>query len=166
MKATKEVQDAKEKFAQQEQIKAAEKKRQEKLDDIAAKKRIQEKIAADKEARRLKAEARKAEREGYSMPAECSAAVGPAAQARTASATKSVATEARLRLQTSNGVLTKTLPVDTTLFELGQQIESEAGVAVSSFTMTFPKKKFSGTLDFGKTLKEAGLLPSAVLIVD
>jgi hypothetical protein len=31
--------------------------------------------------------------------------------------------------------------------------------------MTFPKKVFSGPEDLSKTLKEAGLLPSAVLIV-
>jgi len=34
-----------------------------------------------------------------------------------------------------------------------------------SFTTTYPKKVYSGALDFGKTLKEAGLVPSAVLIV-
>jgi len=55
--------------------------------------------------------------------------------------------------------------VDTTLFEIAQQLESETGAAVSSFTMTFPRKTFEGGADFGKTLKEAGLVPSAVLIV-
>jgi len=36
---------------------------------------------------------------------------------------------------------------------------------VQSFTLTYPKKVFEGSVDFGKTLKEAGCVPSAVLIV-
>jgi regulator of protease activity HflC (stomatin/prohibitin superfamily) len=169
MKSTKEVQDIKEKLAQQEQIKAAAAKRQEKLNDIAAKKRIQEKIAADKEARRLKAEAQKAEREGRAPPADPSLA---AAQAQAAvpsgsgSAPKKEVTEARLRLQTAAGVVMKNFPVETTLFEVAQSLTTEnGGMEVESFTMTYPKKTFSGSVDFGKTLKEAGLVPSAVLIV-
>jgi hypothetical protein len=163
MKSTKEVQEIKEELAKKEQIKVAAAKRQEKLDDIAAKRRIQEKIAADKEERRLKAERIKAEREGRAPPEDPS----PVATA-TASANKPAAaahTEARLRLQTAGGNLMKTFPVETTLFEVAQAIEGENGGSVESFTLTYPKKVFQGSLDFGKTLKEAGLVPSAVLIV-
>jgi hypothetical protein len=78
---------------------------------------------------------------------------------------KSNHNEARLRLQTDGGNITKTLPAETTLFELAQQLQSETGNAVSSFTMTFPRKTFEGDVDFSKTLKEAGLVPSSVLIV-
>ncbi|KAK2625340.1 hypothetical protein QTJ16_005709 [Diplocarpon rosae] len=164
MKATKEVQDAKENLAKQEQIKAAAKKRQEKIDDLAAKRRIQEKIAADKEARRLKAEAQKAEREGRAPPPDPSIV---AAQASSSAApnTKKAVTDARLRLQTATGVVMKTFPAETTLFEVAQALETENGGPVESFTMTFPKKTFSGGIDFGLSLKEAGLAPSAVLIV-
>ncbi len=59
----------------------------------------------------------------------------------------------------------KTFPVDTTLFEVAIALEGENGGPVESFTTTYPKKTFSGGVDFGKTLKEAGLVPSAVLIV-
>lgn len=162
MKSTKEVQDAKEKLAQQEQIKAAAKKRQEKLDDAAAKKRIQEKIAADKEARRLKAEIEKANREGRSSIPAPDVVAAPVASS---SGPKKEVTEARLRLQTNGGTVTKTFPVETTLFEVGIALEGDNGGPVTSFTMTFPRKTFSGSVDFGKTLKEAGLAPSAVLIV-
>jgi hypothetical protein len=167
MKSTKEVQDIKEKLAQQEQIKAAAAKRQEKLNDIAAKKRIQEKIAADKETRRLKAEAQKAEREGRAPPPDPSLAAAQAATpSSSGSAPKKEVTEARLRLQTAGGVVMKNFPVETTLFEVAQALEGDnGGVPVESFTMTYPKKTFSGSVDFGKTLKEAGLIPSAVLIV-
>lgn len=163
MKSTKEVEDIKEDLEKKQRIKEAEAKRREKLNDIAAKKRIQEKIAADKEERRLKAEKAKAEREGRAPPPDPSlaaAAAAPVAQRAPATA----ATETRLRLQTPGGNKMKTFSVDATLFEVAQQLESE-GTLVSSFTMTFPRKVFEGAVDFGKTLKEAGLVPSAVLIV-
>lgn len=161
MKSTKEVSDAKEKLARDQQIKEAQAKRAEKAADIQAKKRIQEKIAADKEERRLKAEAAKALREGRAPPVQEAA---PVAAPATSTGAPKVHTESRLRLQTATGTLTKTYPIDTTLFEISQQLEGEIG-AVSSFTMTYPKKTFEGPVDFGKTLKEAGLVPSAVLIV-
>lgn len=59
----------------------------------------------------------------------------------------------------------KTLPAETTLFELAQLVQGEIGTAVTSFSTTFPKKTFQGDLDMSKTLKEAGLVPSSVLIV-
>ena len=59
----------------------------------------------------------------------------------------------------------KTLPAETTLFELAQRLETEDGVAASRFVMNFPRKTFEGAVDFGKTLREAGLVPSAALIV-
>jgi hypothetical protein len=153
----------KEELEKKERIKEAQKKRQEKLGDIAAKKRIQDKIAADKEERRLKAEKLKAEREGRAVP------VAPAVAAPVAGPSASrpavAHTEARLRLQTSGGNIQKTFPAETTLFEVAQAIEQENGQAVQSFTMNFPRKVFEGSVDFGKTLKEAGLVPSGVLIV-
>ena len=161
MKSTQEVQHIKEELAKKEQIKEAAAKRQEKIADIAAKKRIQEKIAADKEERRLKAERIKAEREGRAVPAELT----PAAAAPVANKPAVAHTEARLRLQTPGGNLQKTFPAETTLFEVAQALEAENGALVQSFTLTYPKKVFEGSVDFSKTLKEAGLVPSAVLIV-
>lgn len=161
MKATKEVQDAKEELAKKEQIKEAAKKRQEKLNDIAAKKRIQEKIAADKEERRLKAEKAKAEREGRAPPLDPTITAAQAAQPpKKPTATHS---ESRLRLQTPNGNVQKTFPADTTLFEVAAALQQE-GVAVESFTQTYPKKTFTAE-DFGMTLKEVGQVPSGVLLV-
>jgi UBX domain-containing protein 1/4 len=160
MKSTKEVQNIKEELAKKEQIKEAAAKRQEKIADAAAKKKIQEKIAADKEERRLKAERIKAEREGRAV-----AEPSPAASAPAASKPATAHTEARLRLQTLSGNLQKTFPAETTLFEVAQAVEAENGSSVQSFTLTFPRKVFEGSVDFGKTLEEAGLVPSAVLIV-
>lgn len=157
MKSTQEIQHIKEELEKKERLKEAAAKRQEKIADKEAKARIQAKIAADKEERRLKAEKAKAEREGRVM-AEAPAPAAPAPKATTA-------TEARLRLQTSAGNLVKTYSAETTLFEVAQAIEGECGGPVESFTSTYPKKIYSGSIDMGKTLKECGLVPSAVLIV-
>ncbi|KAK6839780.1 hypothetical protein PG990_011389 [Apiospora arundinis] len=160
MKATKESQDLKEEIARKEQIKEAAKKREEKLADIEAKKRIKAKIEADKEERRRKAEEAKAAREGRA-PAAAPAPVAAPAPSRPAATHN----EARLRLQLPSGNVMKTLPAETTLFEVAQMLQSESGTTVTKFIMNFPRKTFEGSIDFGKTLKEAGLVPSAALIV-
>ncbi|ESA42709.1 hypothetical protein GE21DRAFT_8369 [Neurospora crassa] len=164
-KATKESQDMKEELARKEQMKEAARKRQEKLDDIEAKKRIKAKIEADKAERRRKEEEAKALREGRA-PAAPSTAPAAAAAAPAASKPAASHNEARLRLQTAKGNVMKTLAADATLFELAQQLESENGVPVASFSTTFPRKTWQAGVDFGQTLKEAGLVPSAVLIVN
>lgn len=160
-KATRDTQDAKEELQRKEQLKQAAKKRQEKHEEAEAKKRVRAQIEADKAERRRKAEEEKAAREGRAAGTSAPAPPAPAAAPK-----KTVDhTEARLKLQTSDGPLMKTLPAETTLFELAQVVEQEKGVAVTSFSMTFPRKTFEGAVDFGKTLKEAGLVPSAVLNV-
>ncbi|KAI3326040.1 DNA-binding protein [Xylariaceae sp. AK1471] len=162
-KATKESQDMKEELQRKEQMKEAAKKRQEKIDEMEVKKKIKAKIEADKEERRRKAEEAKAAREGRAVPAAATApAPAPAAAPARPAASHN---EARLRLQTSGGNVMKTLPAETTLFEVAQMLESENGLVVSKFVQNFPRKVFEGHLDFGKTLKEAGLVPSAALIV-
>lgn len=162
MKSTRETQDLKDELGRKEQIKEAEKKRLEKQADVEAKKRIKAKIEADKEERRRKAEVAKAAREGRAIQTPTPAPVAAAAAPRTAA----TYTEARLRLQTASGNVLKTYPADTTLFEVAQALEAEQGKAVESFTTTFPPKKTYVTgIDFGQTLKEAGCVPSAVLIV-
>lgn len=159
-KSTKEQQEAKEELARKEQYKDAAKKRKEKQDDIDAKKRIQAKIAEDKAERKRKADIEKAAREG--RPAAASAEPPPAT---TPAAPKPVAayTESRLRLQTPNGTMQKTFPVQTTLFEVAQAAAEEKGVQVQQLVQTFPKKVFDEA-DFGLTLKEAGLVPSSSLL--
>ncbi|KAF3058440.1 UBX domain-containing protein 1 [Daldinia childiae] len=161
-KATRESHELKEELQRKEQIKEAAKKRQEKLDDLEAKKRIKAKIEADKEERRRKAEQAKLAR-GESVPVAAPAPTQPPAPASARPAVTH--NEARLRLQTSNGNVMKTLPADTTLFEVKQMLESENGLTVTKFVQNFPRKVFEGNLDLGKTLKEAGLVPSAALIV-
>lgn len=48
---------------------------------------------------------------------------------------------------------------------MAQVVQAEKGIQVLSFSTTFPRQVFEGDIDFSKTLKEAGLVPSSVLIV-
>lgn len=164
-KHTKENDDAKEELQRKEQIKEAAKKKQEKLDDIAAKKRIRDKIEADKAARKAKAEEEKAMRANPAAfnPGAPTTAPGGAALAKAATP-KANHSEARLRLSHSGGNIMVTLPAETTLFEVAHRVREESGQECQKFTQNFPKKVWT-TEDFGMTLKEAGLVPSAALIV-
>jgi hypothetical protein len=130
---------------------------------LAAKERIRAQIKATQEERRLKAAREKAVREGQALPQEPAVEKQPPnpGSAKPASAYS----ESRLRLQLPSGNVQKSFPVDTTLFEVAAALEQENGAPVESFTQNFPRKTFSQGSDFGLTLKEAGLVPSAVLIV-
>ncbi|RPB28315.1 hypothetical protein L211DRAFT_860045 [Terfezia boudieri ATCC MYA-4762] len=152
----------KEELRKREQLKEAEKRRREKQEDAIAKEKIRAQIKADQEARRLKVEAEKAVREGRSIEATAAA---PSAALASQPRPVSSYTEARLQLRLPSGTpLVKSFPAETTLFEVASAIEEERGMRPSTFTTTFPKKTY-GSSDFGMTLKEAKLVPSAVLIV-
>jgi hypothetical protein len=159
-KHTRENDDVKEELRKKEQIKEQKAKKQEKLDEAAAKKRIKDQIEADKRARKAKADEEKAMRanpDAYNPGAPAAAAAAPAKVSANHA-------EARLRLQTEGGNVMKTFPAETTLFEVAHALKEESGVQASSFTQNFPKKVWDHD-DFGMTLKEAGLAPSAALIV-
>ena len=147
-----------------EQLKDAAVKRKDKQDEIAAKERIKAKIAADKEERRLRTEKEKAEREGRAPPAAPKAATLPTTSSLPASKPASAYIETRLRLQLSTGNIQRTFSVDATLFEVASAVTRDSGLEVGSFIQNFPKKVFD-TIDFGASLKELGLVPSASLIV-
>jgi hypothetical protein len=150
-------------LAKREQIKEAQKKRAEQAADKAAKEKIRAKIQADKEERRLKAEKEKAEREGRAAPAPSPSNM-PTTSGPVASKPASAYTETRLRLQLPSGNIQKALPVETTLFEVAHMLREENGIDAQTFTQNFPRKVFDST-EFGATLKELGLVPSAALIV-
>lgn len=162
MKATKESQDIKEELQRKERLKEAQQKKREKIEEQEARKRVLAKLEADKQERKRKAEAEKAARAGQAPPPVAEPAA-PTASGPATSKPASAYTEARLALQTPTGRVMKTFPVETTLFEVAHALE-ETGLQVNSFTQNFPKKVFDKT-DFGMTLKEAGMVPSAALIV-
>jgi len=160
MKSTKETQDAKEELQKRERIKEAQQTRAEKKADDDARKRVLAKLEADKQERKRKAEIEKAQRAGQAPPPAPVQAPLATSSGPTTSKPASEYTETRLALQTPTGRVIKTFPVDTTLFEVAHALEQE----VNSFTTNFPKKTYDQT-DFGMTLKEAGLVPSAALIL-
>ncbi len=137
----------------------------EKLEDLEAKKRIKARIESDRLERKRRDEDAKAMREGKPL-AQIPSVAPPAAAAATAASSGSSAATARLRLQTRTGNLVKSYPSETTLFEVAQQLEEELGVGITSFSTTFPRKTYAAGVDFGQTLAEAGLAPSAVLLVN
>ena len=118
-------------------IEATAKKR-EKQEDMAAKQKIKDQIAADKEERRRKAEREKAERTGQTPT---STPLTTVVSANTASKPAASYTETRLRLQAPRGTVTKSFPIETTLFEVAAAMKQELGdFEASSFTQNFPKK--------------------------
>lgn len=163
LKATKESQDIKEELQKKERLKEAQAKRAEKKADEEARKRVLAKLEADKQERRRKAELEKAARAGIAPPPAPLHVPPATASGPATSKPASAYTEARLALQTPGGRVMKNFPVETTLFEVAHALEAD-GVAVQTFTTTFPKKTFNKT-DFGMTLSEAGMVPSAALIV-
>ncbi|KAH9881327.1 hypothetical protein IAQ61_000050 [Plenodomus lingam] len=163
LKATKESQEIKEELQKKERLKEAQAKRAEKKADEEARKRVLAKLEADKQERKRKAELEKAARAGQAPPPAPAQAPLATSSGPTTSKPASAYTEARLALQTSQGRVMKTFPVETTLFEVAHALETE-GVVVQTFTTNFPKKTYDKT-DFGLTLKEAGMVPSAALIV-
>lgn len=144
-------------------MKEAAKKRKEKQAEIDAKARIRAKIVADKEERRLKAEKEKAERAGQAPPTQVVAAPAPTPSGAVTSKPASAYTETRLRLQTNKGNILKSFPVETTLFEVAAALSSDDGLEVRSFAQNFPRKVFDAE-QFGESLKDLGLVPSASLI--
>ncbi|KAF1346354.1 hypothetical protein EJ07DRAFT_144419 [Lizonia empirigonia] len=162
MKSTKETQDIKEELEKKERIKEAQAKRAEKLADQEAKRKVLAKLEADKQERKRKAEAERALRAGQAPP-PVKQETGPTSSGPTTSKPASAYTEARLALQTTGGRVMKTFPVETTLFEVAHALEQD-GTTVNTFTTNFPKKTYDRS-DFGMTLKEAGMVPSAALII-
>jgi hypothetical protein len=158
-KATKESQDIKEQLQVKEQIKEAEKKRAEKKADELARKKVLDQIQKDKEDRKRKADMEKAIRDGKALPAQEEPAVVAPPPKKPAAAHD----QARLRIKTPTGNLMKTFSPETTLFEVAFAVKEEHGVEVSLFKSTFPTKTFDQS-DFGMTLKEAGMVPSASII--
>jgi hypothetical protein len=115
-------------------------------------------IASDKEDRKRKAEMEKAIRDGKALPVQEEPVAAPVV--------RKPGTEhdsARLRIKTPTGTLMKTFTPTTTLFEVAFAVKEEHGCEVSAFKTTFPTKTFDQT-DFGMTLKEAGMVPSASIV--
>ena len=159
----KTAEQARDELEKKEMTKMMKGKQKEKQDEIVAKARVRARLAADKAERQKKTEKEKAEREGRASASETLLLQSTSSSGVSTSKPASAYTETRLRLQTPGGSINKSFPAETTLFEVASALIEE-GVEVKSFTQNFPKKVFD-SVDFGQTLKELGLVPSALLIV-
>ncbi|KAK9469843.1 hypothetical protein V1512DRAFT_219446 [Lipomyces arxii] len=143
--------------------KEAEERKRQAREEVLAKQRIKDLIAADKKARQEKAEREKAARAGVQLPATAEASKPAASRAP---AQKKEYTESRLQIRVDGmPPIVKTYPLATTLYEVAHSLQAETGISVdaASFVTTFPTKRY-GAEDMGMTLKEAGLLNTAVML--
>jgi hypothetical protein len=131
----------------------------------AEQRRVRDRVEANHEYRHRQAAKGKAKREEM-VPLSGPASVPPATTLSPALSKSAPAyTEARLKLRMRTGVVVKLFPANTTLSEIAAVIKRENGFSVERFETMLPKKVYNAALDFGRTLKEIGMIPSATLIV-
>ncbi|KAH7890970.1 ubiquitin-related domain-containing protein [Phlebopus sp. FC_14] len=174
-KQGKDMNKIKEDLKAKEIVKEAEQKRRDKIEDAKAKAAIKAQIEADKKARAEKAAREKALREGKPIVDAAPASIASPAAAATSSPPSSSSgvagkdfkdTRLQIRMASGGAPYTTTLPSDATLREVAEFVAAQTlsvNADTVSFTQQFPRKMFSSS-DFGKTLRELGLTPSAVLI--
>jgi len=161
-KKTQDSERMKEELRKKEQLREVDRRKREKIEDVHARERVKQQIKEQQEARKRQAERDKAAREGKFLE-EMPQPQKPAEPKVIASHSES---RLQLRLPGGQPPLIKTFPAETTLFEVASAVEIEKGFSPTSFTMTFPRKIFQKGIDFGQTLKEAGMVPSCALLVN
>jgi hypothetical protein len=166
-KAGKEMGKIKEDMKLKEAMKEAEAKKREKIEDARARAAVKAQIEADKKARAEKAAREKALRDGQPLPDTSSAVPATPAVAST-NVTRKDFKETRLQIRMATGgqPYTTTLPIDAPLREVAEFLAGQSlAIDVDTVTLAqqFPRKTFTQA-DFGKSLKDLGLTPSAVLI--
>ncbi|KAJ2903242.1 UBX domain protein [Zalerion maritima] len=165
MKSTRETADLKEEVARKTAMEEAAKKRKEQAEDREYKKRLLAQIETDKKERKRKFEEEKARREGRLPQYEGGPSQSPA-QALAASQPKSSPSDVRLKLMVGGKPVMKRFGPETTLFEVVEDLKKDGTVEnVDKFVFKLANKSFD-SLDFGQTLAEAGLAPSAILAVE
>ena len=166
MKSTRESADLKEELARKKAMEEALKKRKEQAEDKAYKKRLLAQIEADRQERKRKQEEEKARRQGRLPQHEAGGSSLSPSQVLAANRPKGSPSDVRLKLMVQGRPVMKRYGPETTLFEVVEDLKKDGTVEnVTSFNFKLAGKKFD-YLDFGQTLSEAGLAPSAILDVD
>merc|ERR1711962_1794700 len=145
-------------YEYEEMKRIAEARRKEKLEEKRLRQKIKDDIAKDRAAQKQQ---KQASPEKTSSPAPT-----PASSSQTPVAKKEY-TECRLQIRLTNGsALASSFSPDTTLFAVHEYIADKRTDGDAPFTIstTFPRKIF-GDADMLKSLKDLGLMPSAVLVV-
>ncbi|KAI0058877.1 hypothetical protein BV25DRAFT_1829626 [Artomyces pyxidatus] len=168
-KAGKDIGKAQEELKTKQILKDLEAKKREKEGDAKARAAIKAQIEADKRERLEKAAREKALREGTTLPSasSSSAAAAPTPAPQSAVSGRDFKeTRLQIRLASGGQPYTTTLSSDATLREVAEFLAGQTlafDVETVTFAQHFPRKQFTYA-DFGKTLRELGLTPSAVLI--
>jgi len=177
-KQDKDLNKVKEELKAKEIIKEAEQRRRDKVEDAKARAAVRAQIEADKKARAEKAAREKALREGRPIvdpdapPPASSTSATPATTAASSSGGGAVAgkdfrdTRLQIRLASGGTPYVTTLSSDSTLHDVAEFVAAQTlnvDIDTVSFAQHFPRKTFTRA-EFGKTLRELGLTPSAVLI--
>ncbi|GAA5978622.1 hypothetical protein JCM11641_002792 [Rhodosporidiobolus odoratus] len=150
--------------------KEAERRKREKAEDVAAKAKIKAQIEEDKKARAAKSAREKALREGRNPDEDSNTSLSvPSATAPQPSSTtggeKKTYDSARLQIRLPSGPpLVHSLPAGSKVREIVEFVKEKTGLGEVKLTMSFPRKTFTEA-DLDQDLKQAGLVPSAALIV-
>ncbi|KAH0836830.1 ubiquitin-related domain-containing protein [Lanmaoa asiatica] len=171
-KQGKDMNKIKEELKAKEIVKEAEQRRRDKIEDAKARAAVRAQIEADKKARAEKAAREKALREGRPIVDASTPSVTPAATSASNndnSGSGTVAgkdfkdTRLQIRLASGGAPYVTTLPSDSTLRDVAEFVAAQTlsiSIDTVSFTQQFPRKTFTRD-EFGKTLRELGLTPSA-----
>ncbi|KAG9313198.1 ubiquitin-related domain-containing protein, partial [Chiua virens] len=166
-KEGKDMDKIKEELKAKEIIKEAQQRRQDKIDDEKARAAVRAQIEADKKARAEKAAREKALREGQPIVDVPVPAPASASTLNSGVAGKDFKdTRLQIRLASGGTPYVTTLPSESTLQDVAEFIAAQTmsvSVDTVSFTQQFPRKTFTRA-EFGKSLRELGLTPSAILI--
>lgn len=161
-KEGKEIGTIKEEYQAKMMRKQAEERKRQKLADAAAKKRVQEQIAADKAARLARSQSEKS----TAAIAETSGVVRE--KREEAAKTRPTATNTRIQLRLPDGKrLVQVFEADETLSALIRYAYMNTGLEESAFRLVsggMPPQKFTEA-DREKTLADLSLVPSAVVMV-
>ncbi|XP_065832606.1 UBX domain-containing protein 1-B-like isoform X2 [Oscarella lobularis] len=158
-KGGREMVEAKQRMEMREAKKIADLKRREKEEERIAKQKVKEQIARDRLERQNKFA--KSAASSAAAPAPTSLAKPNPSQVQKLKEYR----ECRLQIRLPDGsTLRNNFAATDTLRAVLTYVESEKGLENHSLATAFPSKLFTES-DMDLSLKEAGLLPSAVLIV-
>ncbi|KAJ7582285.1 hypothetical protein C8J56DRAFT_957469 [Mycena floridula] len=163
-KAGKDLNKMKEELQAKEVLKEVEAKKREKIADAKARAAVKAQIEADKRERAAKAAKEKALRDGTAVPSTSS---GPPTQAPAAVKTvQGDHASTRLQIRMNGNVWTTSLGSDEPLVRVSEFVAAQSldvqDPADVKWEGGFPRKRFADS-DSQKSLKELGLVPSAVL---
>jgi hypothetical protein len=178
MKTGREVGEAKRRFEEQEMKEIAEARRREKVEDKQARERVRAQIEADKEARRLKAAAEQAAKDGLATPPVSTPSSVPTSSTNVANSgtssgessppVKKTYTTTKLQIRLPSGkALVQSFGVNEPLaaVRLYVELNRDDGLTAPFNLMTaHPRKTFEAD-DYEIPLEAHGLVPSGVLMV-